>query len=512
MSKNGLLFVTTHDKGGLIMLGTWRSHDDYQRFVVKDLANLVQANPHPLFEYEKIISKLYILNLDPLLDIIKHLYSATGRKSKSQPEIFRAFILMNHLGLSLDQWIHKVKYNAVLRIAAGFDSDSLPAIASYYDFINRIIRIDEKPRAKHKKRKPSKKIGKGKKLPPKNPGAVGRLVKQILKGRRFNTRPELCLQKIFAEVCVRPSLELGLLSRVLTVSGDGTCIHTGASHFGVKTCTCKTFVCDCPRRFSDPNATWGWDSHKDQWFYGYTGYFISTYNKNLKVDLPIYLRLVDAKRHDSISAVVALAELRDLYPDLTIDTFLSDSASDNYPTYELLHHWNINAVIDLNKKNTGNNKYPSYLEITDKGVPVCPAGHEMIHNGFCGKDRCRIKWRCPRVLGKAPQTDACTSCSPSSYGRVIYTKPDWDLRLFTKIPRGSLKWKLKMNQRTAAERVNNRILNHYGIEQSKNRGKKRISFFTTIAAFNVHLDAQLKLLNSQQKFCFNDLFDIQSAA
>lgn len=232
----------------------------------------------------------------------------------------------------------------------------------------------------------------------------------------------------------------------------------------------------------------------------------------MKVDLPIYLRLVNAKRHDSISAVVALAELRYLYPDLTIDTFLSDSASDNYPTYELLHQWNINAVIDLNPKNKGNNKYPSYLKITDKGVPICPAGHEMIYNGFCGKDRCRIKWRCPSVLEKAPQTDPCASCSPSSYGRVIYTKPDWDLRLFTKIPRGSLKWKLNMNQRTAAERVNNRILNHYGIEQSKNRGKKRISFFTTIAAFNVHLDAQLKLLKSEKKFCFTDLFGIQSAA
>lgn len=138
-----------YDKGGLIMLGTWRSHDDYQRQLVKNLTTLTQTNPHALLEYEKIISKLFILNFDPLHTIIKHLYSVTGRKSKSQPEIFRAFILMNHLGLSLDQWIHKVKFNAVLRIAAGFDSDTLPAIASYYDFITRIIRFDEKPRSKY---------------------------------------------------------------------------------------------------------------------------------------------------------------------------------------------------------------------------------------------------------------------------------------------------------------------------------------------------------------------------
>lgn len=103
MSKNGLLFVTTHDESGLIMLGTWHSHDDYQRPLVKNLTTLAQSNPHALFEYEKIISKLFILNPDPLQNIIKHLYSVTDRKSKSQPEIFRAFNLMNHLSLSLDQ-------------------------------------------------------------------------------------------------------------------------------------------------------------------------------------------------------------------------------------------------------------------------------------------------------------------------------------------------------------------------------------------------------------------------
>ncbi len=52
--------------------------------------------------------------------------------------------------------------------------------------------------------------------------------------------------------------------------------------------------------------------------------------------MPLYLRLVDAKRHDSISAVVALCEFRDLYPNLTVENFISDSASDNYATYELL--------------------------------------------------------------------------------------------------------------------------------------------------------------------------------
>ena len=49
-------------------------------------------------------------------------------------------------------------------------------------------------------------------------------------------------------------------------------------------------------------------------------------------------------------------------------------------------------------------------------------------------------------------------------------------------PRGSLQWKSKMKERTAAERVNNRILHHYGLENSRMRGNKRISFFATVAA------------------------------
>ena len=403
----------------------------------------------------------------------------------------------------------------LFRSLAGFDHAHMPALASYYDFINRIIKLDERPQFKSKKRKPITKIGKGKKLPPKRPKIVERLVAKVLSGRRFHHRPERVLQTIFAQVCVKKSLELGLIKKTLTASGDGTCILTGASHFGVKTCACRKqgiFQCDCTRRFSDPNATWGWDSHKNQWFYGYTGYFISTYNKDLKLDLPIYLRLVDAKRHDSISAVVALAEFRDLNPFLHLETFLSDSASDNYPTYDLLHRWNINAIIALNATNKGHFTYPTHLTIDPSGIPICPAGHKMINFGFCGKDRCRRKWRCPRVLKKALRCSACDSCSASPYGRVIYTKPEWDLRLFTKITRGTLQWKAKMKERTAAERVNNRILNHYGIEKSKSRGKKRISFFTTIAAFNIHLDAQLNLLKSNSSFDFIKLFNLKNAA
>ena len=492
----------------IILLGFWRSHADYQQQTATALALIARSSPHELWEYEQSISKLYILNLDPLKPIVAPLYSSTGRPSENQPEIFRSLILMNDLKLSLDEWVVKLSRNRVLQIACGFFG-KLPGIASYYDFMHRIVKMEEKPRVKQKKRKSKKKYGKSK-MPHKREGTVQMLVNRILKGRRFNNRPERLLQEIFANVCVQPSIDMGLVPDAVCVSGDGTCIKTGASPYGRRTCSCKSFTCDCPRRFSDPNASWGWDSHNERYFYGYTGYFISTYNSTLKLDLPLYLRIVDAKRHDSISAVVALAEFRDIYPGLAVEAFISDSASDNYATYGLLDKWNIIAVIALNSGKRGDFKYSKCL-VNENGVPLCPAGREMVNWGYC-PDRCRIKWRCPRSCGKCPPCDACAICSPSSYGRVVYTKPEWDLRLFTRIPRASDQFKATMRERTAAERVNNRILHHYGLENSKVRGKKRISFLATIAAFNVHLDAQLAKLKADGLFDFAAVFGLSLAS
>ena len=81
-----------------------------------------------------------------------------------------------------------------------------------------------------------------------------------------------------------------------------------------------------------------------------------------------------------MSAVVSLAEFRDLYPNLKFDTFISDSASDNYATYGLLDNWNINAVIAMNKTNKGNQTFPQRT-VNANGIPICPGGYEMVNWG-----------------------------------------------------------------------------------------------------------------------------------
>ena len=174
---------------------------------------------------------------------------------------------------------------------------------------------------------------------------------------------------------------------------------------------------------------------------------------------------------------------------------LGDGAHDNYPTYELLNAWDTKAVIPLNSKSKGQFKFSPPIKVNEFGVSICLDGQPMINNGFM-KDHCRIKWRCP--LGSHED-----QCSPSPYGRTVYTKPEWDQRLFTAIPRGSKEWKTEMRKRTSSERVNKRILEDYNLEESHTRGKKRFSWWVTIHSTNIHLDARLKL----SKFRFLAILD-----
>ena len=486
------------------MLGIWRSHAEYQLFLINNLLQFYINNKITVEFYSKALTKLYILDLDILKALLKPRFSTTGKPSNQQPEIFRSFILMSELHYnSITNWIAFLKANPVLCFAVGVNPSNVPGVGSHYDFINRLWLENsdveqERQNSLHPfKSKPRKKFGKNQKQPPRHPGIIKKFVDLALQGKSFESRPERLLQQIFAKVAVEPSAHAGLLGDTtkLTISGDGTCINTGGSPYGIKVCDCVSkgiYNCDCHRRFSDTDARHGWDSYHEVWYYGHCGYFLSVYNPEFKKDLPIYLRLVQAQRYDGVTAIVALSEVRKLYPLFKFDKFLGDGAHDNNPTYDLLDAWNIKSIIPLNKKGLGKFKYEPPIKVDNNGVPICIGEIPMIYD-YYDKVRHRIKWRCPYVKGKLQFCYCKDQCSPSAYGRTIYTKPKWGVRLFTVIPRGSEKWQKEMNKRTASERVNKRILNDYNMEEAHSRGKKRWSWWTTLHSTNIHLDARIKV-------------------
>jgi len=294
------------------------------------------------------------------------------------------------------------------------------------------------------------------------------------------------------KTAVIPSANAGLLGDPLklNISGDGTCVESHAYPSGHKTCSCQQ-PCSCRRRFADPEAHWGWDSYHERWFYGYTAYLLAVHNENLKLDLPVYMRFVDASRNDGVTLVAALAHARYLYRDiLAFDGLIADAAHDRYPIYDLLNHWHIKPFVALSDR-FDNNLQTEGLRLSQNGIPVCADGFEMYRDGFDWTKN-RIKYRCPLVKGKVKSCPYTAQCNKSLYGKIVYLRLISNLRLFTPVPRNSLEWLVTYKLRTASERVNNRILTDYILEPPKRYGKAKMASFAFLNAINVHLDALVK--------------------
>jgi hypothetical protein len=93
---------------------------------------------------------------------------------------------------------------------------------------------------------------------------------------------------------------------------------------------------------------------RNEYYYGYSLYVLTAASS--VGELPMYIRLVQARHHDSVTGVVSLAEFKELYTNLGISKFLADSAHDAYPFYELCEFLDIEPFIDLNSKGKGNFK------------------------------------------------------------------------------------------------------------------------------------------------------------
>lgn len=500
------------------MLTTCRSHENYQSFLKQNIPALFHSDPNRLSSFSNHLSALWFLDLDLAIPYFIEHYSANGRPAVFDPtDLFRSLVLMSktHKFFGITEWSQALRNDRVLAVLSGFHPDKTPSIGVFYAFLDRFWlelnnnSLHRRLRLRTVKRKSSLKkrnnLKKGEKLPNKRPYVVARLIKQILKGRRLPNRPDRLIQSIFARCIVDKSISLGLIptepscdpsifSLLAGIAGDGTAVKTAANPSGIKVCDCRKngiYRCDCHRRFSDYDANWGWDSHNEIYFFGRTFYPLTATHS--LYDLPIFLTVGQASRHDSVQAVIALTLFRDLHPNLKINRALWDSAQDVYAFYELHHLYNIEPFIDLNKRSMGKTSLPQSLSVNQFGVPCCTAKQCMVFDSY-DKKRRRLKWRCPKKAGnkkiRAVARLACSlDCSPSSYGRTVYTKPLDDLRLFTTTPRNSDAWKQVYNGRSASERVNKRLMVDYNIERCRVRSNKHWVWRGHFALISIHLDA-----------------------
>lgn len=220
------------------MLRNWEQHSEYQKRLETHLIVMQSIQKNRLIQYSKSISKLYLLNLDSLLPVIKPLYYGLGRPAKNQQGIIRSLVLMlDFKKHSITNWAQLVANDTLLFNLCGFDEKTAPGASSYYDLL---VRLWQSNRAKHVQRKlrpkkflskPRKKLKANEKLPPKHRGSVKKLVQRLINGRVSNINPAKIMQQLLARCVVEQSAEMGILGKTsaFSVAFDGSPYYSGAS-------------------------------------------------------------------------------------------------------------------------------------------------------------------------------------------------------------------------------------------------------------------------------------------
>lgn len=442
-------------------------------------------------DYSKALFKMVWLDVDGISEFISSHYSLTGRPAIHQMEILRSLVLMSHFKCrSFKVWAKRLKEDPLLAILSGFEEDDTPSFSNFYDFVSRFYKEEKKKHileCEHFKNTYSKPKGKNAKLVNHSKQTVDELSQKYMNGHKENLAED-DLNILFNKLAVEFSLSKGLIEKEMVLSGDGSALHIHSNHYGTPVKEDRNL-----RFYSDVDADIGYDSALECFYFGYSEYNLSVHNDKCKIDLPVFLTLAKASQHDAITSIKSLAAFMNINKHFKPTHICLDSASDNYAMFDYASYLKITPIIDLNKRNTGNNIYAPFNDISENGVPVCQNNEEMKYFG-CEYKRRRHKYRCPHYKDlkncKCPFKE---SCSKSEYGRTVYIKFDKDIKLFGEVPYKSPKWIEIYKNRTCTERINTRLINDYGLKDSFMHGRKINYFLMIMAGINIHLDAYYKV-------------------
>lgn len=448
-------------------------HETYQNSVLQRLSQYYSGGVFTIVNDDwHLVVKLWMTDLSYITTLLHDCYDAKGPQPRDPASMLRSYLLflMTKPEVGVTEWINELKRIPYYAILSGFEPGDIPGVGTFYDFFQRLWSAsgDNLKPKKHKRyKKPKKGKKKGEKAPTTTPGRVKRLVEWVI--RHFDKKSDLPMDRLFhffQTQILAISAKLGLLGNMdaLSVAGDGTPVVTASYTRSKSTCDCRAqglAKCNHPRIYSQPDCNSGWDSSQERYFNGYHLYMISASDSHN--DLPLYSRLQPASRHDSVSLIVSAVEFKQRFTLGTVEKMLLDSAHDAEAIYNLMKHQNVEPFIDLNCRSKKNAKTGSDIRISPTGIPICPIGLEMKPNGHDNLQN-RDKWRCPLSRGTK---NSCTSpCSKAKYGRTYHTHSKDNLRLFTKTPRDSEKWKVIYKRRTSI----NALINEKRLITSWNPG------------------------------------------
>ncbi len=129
------------------MLKKWTTHSEYLSHLNREIDSLSPHEKNRLFKlHQNSLLKLSLLNLDPLLSVVKPLYPELGDPTKNQCEIIRSLILMvDARKQSITDWALDTTHAPILRILCEFHENHVPGIASNYNLLARLWLTSRKP-------------------------------------------------------------------------------------------------------------------------------------------------------------------------------------------------------------------------------------------------------------------------------------------------------------------------------------------------------------------------------
>lgn len=308
-------------------------HTAYQDTFVSEFLKYF-PNPFSLSKgsWDYIIQFWY-LDLSLTDTIMQECYSVFGPEPRLPSCMLRSYLLALKLKItSITSWCRMLKETPLYAILCGFPVGDTPGVGTFYDFFSRMWKSDSN-NLSPKDRFPKVKVPKGKKKGNKTPCDSSSVASKLLPIlERWDMKPENPFSLIFHlyhQQFLSRSIEKGLMdSKHLALAGDGSAIRTAAQQRKKRLCNCLEHKgvrnCNCKRHYSQPDCNWGWDSHRECYFFGYHLYMYVASDSHS--DLPVFPMLERASRHDMLSFLHSFFTMKAYLPEFHIEKRLLDSA------------------------------------------------------------------------------------------------------------------------------------------------------------------------------------------
>ena len=232
-----------------------------------------------------IMERVWNLDLSHVDQLMQDRYSKYGPPPRLPSDLLRSYLLSLMFKVtSITLWASQLKQNHLYAILSGFTVGDTPGIGTFYDFFDRCWDSDKNNISNPvhtPKEKPTKPKKKGEKAPPVEKITVYELLEKFKVTPPQDFAPAKRLFSIFKALFLDQSVALGLVDiENLALSGDGTPVYTGARERKSRTCDCLEngiHDCKCDRFYHQPDCNYGWDSHRNCYYFGYDLYMFRVF-------------------------------------------------------------------------------------------------------------------------------------------------------------------------------------------------------------------------------------------